>query len=266
MNTPTFPPQARFPAMLRPTSDFQAVRDGRSTGPLFVDIDLSTARSVAAGTALELNIAGNLIYFDQRPSSGVATLYLESDDRGMTPLTVFAGWKAQVPFTRVFIENGAQAGMSLRLVYGVDLDLDPGSGAGVTILNPITVTDQLTSAMVHYYFTGTVPVGNNFATVVIGGSNTPRGVNVKNVYLAGAAGAGGTITLGVLTYQFPGPSSFVTGGNQTYLAVLSNWTTTVQQLCLPMNRRTPPLWWIALFYSATTAVGSVECAVEYETL
>lgn len=260
------PQAARFPGVLQPSSDFGAVRDRRSTGPLYIDVDLSVARSAAAGTQLELNIAGNLIYFDQRPASGFATLYLDEDERGSTPLTVFAGWKARIPFTRVMIENLAQPGLTLRLVYGTDIDLDPGVGAGVSVLNPVTITDALTPATVHHYFTSTVPVGNNFNTIVIGGSSTPRGINVKNVYLAGAAGAGGTITLGVLTYQFPGPTAFVSGANQTYLAVLANWQTTVQQLNVPMNRRTPALWWLALFYSATTAVGSVECAVEYEVL
>jgi hypothetical protein len=266
MNTPTFPPQARFPAMLRPTSDFQAVRDGRSTGPLFVDIDLSTARSVAAGTALELNIAGNLIYFDQRPSSGVATLYLESDDRGMTPLTVFAGWKAQVPFTRVFIENTAQTGNTLRLVYGVDLDLDPGTGAGVTITNPITVIDQIAPVTAHAYLTAAVPVGNQMTGLVVGGGNAPRGTLIKNVYLAGAAGAGGTITLGALAAPFNPFASFGSANNQAYLAVLANWQATVQQVNVTMNRRIPALWWVYVFSSSTVAVGSVECAVEYEYL
>jgi hypothetical protein len=261
-----YPQAARFPGVLQPSSDFQATRDRRSTGPLFVDIPLDTARSVANGTALELNIAGNLIYFDQRPASGFATLYLDEDERGSTGLTVFAGWKGRVPFTRVMIENLAQPGLTLRLVYGTDIDLDPGVGAGVSVLNPVTITDQLTSSTVHYYFSSTVPVGNNFATIVVGGGSTPRGINVKNIYLAGAAGAGGTITLGVLTYVFPGPASFVSGAGQTYLAVLSNWQTTVQQLNVPMNRRTPAAWWLALLYSATTAVGSVECAVEYEIL
>lgn len=266
MDAPIFPPSPRFDAMLRPTSDFQAVRDGRSTGPLFIDVDLSSARTVAGGTALELTIAGNFLYVDQRPNSGFASLYLESDDRGITPLSVFAGWKCQVPFTRVFIENTAQPGNTLRLVYGTDLNLDPGNGAGVTINNPITIIDQVSVTNRHDYFTSTIPVGNNNAGLVVGGGSNPRGTLVKNVYLAGAAGAGGTITIGAVAVPFAGISSFASSPNMCFLAVLANWTTGVQTLNVSMNRRIPPSWWVYVFYSATTAVGSVECAIESEYL
>lgn len=275
MDAPIFPPAPRFDAMLRPTSDFQAVRDGRSTGPLYIDIDLSTARSVAAGTALELTIAGNSFYIDQRPNTGLATAYFESDDRGFTPISIFAGFKARVPFTRIYLENVAQPRAILRIVYGVDIDLEPGTGAGVSILNPITIEDALSTNGQHYYFTGANPVGNNLQ-LAIDVNNFPRGVRIRNVYLAGAAGAGGTITLALFASDQNWAGSFVSSNQAIAFACLSNWQTTVQQLNVPMRLRIPfnsvtmaggqPMQRVWLMYSAATAAGSVECAIDYEGL
>lgn len=268
MTPQPYPPAPRFPAMLQPSSNFQAVRDGRSTGPLYLDIDLATARSAAAGTALELNIAGNVIYFDQLPGSGVATLYFENDDRGMVPITVFAGWKGRVPFTRLFIENTAQTGTRLRLIYGVDIDLDPGTGAGVSVLNPINVQDQIATNARHTYLSvPAVAVGNANTVLLPGGGTPPTSYRVRGIYLSGAAGVGGVLTIGLVAFPSGAwPGTFASSANTIFLGVLTNYGTTVEQLFIPLNRQTPPSWRIAAFYSAAVAVGSAEFGLETEEI
>lgn len=261
-------PQPRFPAMLRPTSDFQAVRDGRQTAPMYVDIDLATARTAGTSTCLELPIAGNVLYFDQRPGSGIATIYLENDDRNDTPLTVFAGFKAKIPFTRIYVENAAQPGLRLRLVYGVDIDLEPGIGAGVSVLNPVAVQELMPPATSSFrHFSLSVPVvaiGNAVTNIHQWNVNT-AGAVVKGCFLSGAAGAGGTLTIGVYVANnaWPGTFASYTSGLR-FLAVLQNYSTTIEQLWVPMNVRIPPSVNLGVFYSAAVATGGAEFGVEWE--
>jgi hypothetical protein len=134
-----------FPGLLTPTTEFSAVRARRRTGPLYYDVDLSSARSLAAGTALVLPLAANSIYIDQRASTGFAVLHFQDDtfNAGNTPVTVFAGFIARVPFTQLIVENAAQPGSTLRIIYGVDLEFIPGTGSGVNILNPINIADVI---------------------------------------------------------------------------------------------------------------------------
>jgi hypothetical protein len=134
-------PEANFPGATPPGSDFAAIRSRQRTRPLFLTIDLSTARSIAAGTALQLPIAGNSIYVDPASSSGVCTAYLEGEDAKATPLTLFPGASFQIGYTYMQIENTAQPGSVLRLLYGVDIDFRPNNSAGVSILNAINVID-----------------------------------------------------------------------------------------------------------------------------
>jgi hypothetical protein len=266
-------PQPRFPGVLAPTSDMQRVRDGRQAGPFYLDIDLGTARSVAAGTALELNISGNFLYMDQRQGSGLATLYLEQDDRGMTPFTVFAGWKAKVAFTRLFVENASQPGAILRLVYGVDLDLDPGIGAGVSVLNPVTIEDSIGANYNHYSLSTAVAVGNN-ASMVIDGATAPRGIRIRHIYLSGAAGAGGTITLAVFATDNFWAAGFATSNRAIAIATLANSTTAIQQISVPLRLRVPfglggpggTLNRLFVFYAASVAVGGCDAGIDYEII
>jgi len=126
------PPGVTFPGFREPIANFDTVRELLQTRPLAVDIDLSTARSFAANTALKLPIAGNSFFIDQKPNSGYATCYVQDENsQGNTPITIYPGAVLRVPFTYLVFENVAQPGLSLRVVYGVDLDFVPALSAGL---------------------------------------------------------------------------------------------------------------------------------------
>lgn len=130
----------------KPTTDFAAVRDGRNSLPLWLDIDLTGARSIAAGSALSINIAGNSFYVDQDTANvGNATVHFQDTNLGASsaPLFVSAGFIANVPFTQILIENTAQAGKRLRIFYGVDINFQAGINASIAISGTVIVASTL---------------------------------------------------------------------------------------------------------------------------
>lgn len=133
----------RFPGFRRPSSDFEAVKTDLQTGLLWKEFDLSTARSIAAGTAEIVKFAGNSIYIDKAADVGNATVIFQ-DDSNLLPPRVFVepGFIARVPWTRLTIENSAQPGKVLRVFYGVDVDFVPGTSAGVQISGVVDVDVQ----------------------------------------------------------------------------------------------------------------------------
>lgn len=119
-----------------PSTDFGAARDDFKTQLLYVDVDLSAARSIAAGSGLRLPIAANFLCVDQKANSGTATAVFQDDGAGRpTPVTLVPGAVFRATFTQLIIENIAQPGQVMRLLYGVDVDLNPGQAFGL----PITV-------------------------------------------------------------------------------------------------------------------------------
>lgn len=126
-------PTPNFPGVLRPSVDFGPILTELRTTPLQLTVDLSTARSGA--TALILPITGNVLYIDNRPGTGTAELVLIDDT--MTPgparITVGPGYVLRAPFRAVAVENSAQAGQSLRIIYGVDIEFAPGQAANVSL-------------------------------------------------------------------------------------------------------------------------------------
>lgn len=127
-------PQVNFPLFDSPSIPFQPVRDLRRSRPLYQDIDLSTARSIAAGTALFINMAGNTFYVDANPADGNASVHFQDTnlDNTSTPFYVTAGFIARIPYTQIAIENVAQAGKKIRIIYGVDLDFTPNTTSTVS--------------------------------------------------------------------------------------------------------------------------------------
>lgn len=118
----------------KPSIDFGAVRDGRRSMPLWLDVDLTNAHSIASGSALSINIAGNSFYVDaDTVNVGVATLHFQDTNLGNSsaPFVAAPGFVANVPFTQILVENAAQAGKRLRIFYGVDLDFRAGVNASV---------------------------------------------------------------------------------------------------------------------------------------
>jgi hypothetical protein len=137
------PPPLAVPGLSRPSDNFQAVRDGRRAEFNYLDVDLSTARSLAASpaSALKLDITGNFLYVDQRMNTGFATVRFNEQTPFAAPITIFGGslWKS--PFTSIFLENSAQPNQTLRLIWGTDLDALPISATGVSILNSVSIVD-----------------------------------------------------------------------------------------------------------------------------
>lgn len=120
--------------LLTASSPFSAVRDGQFTMPRFVDVDLTNARTEQ--TALEIPIAGNVLYCDANPSDG--NCVIEFNDVGRdpgtdTPFYASPGFIANVPYTRIRVYNDAQPGKKIRIVYGVDIPFQPGSVGSLSL-------------------------------------------------------------------------------------------------------------------------------------
>lgn len=123
-----------FPGVGRPSGDIAAVRDGRRSVPLGYLVDLSVAHTIAAGTQITVPLQGNTFMADPLydltglAQAGIARVHFEGEN--VTPydtyVTALPGAIYRVPFTKVTIENYAQAGKFLYIVYGIDLDLVPG--------------------------------------------------------------------------------------------------------------------------------------------
>lgn len=127
----------------RPSTDFAAVRDGRQSMPLYIDVDLTTARSISGNNPLVLNISGNSFYSDQNILQGIATVHFQDTNLGNSsaPITVNPGFIAKVQYTQLLIENAAQPGYRLRLFYGVDVDFQPGTGGLVQVGGTVAIID-----------------------------------------------------------------------------------------------------------------------------
>jgi hypothetical protein len=190
-----------FGGIATPSTDFQAVRDQRRTTPLWFLVDLSTARSIAAGTAAVLNLQGNTFYADPvqdasgNNAAGYATIHFADTSLNPqgTPLTVGPQFIAKVPFTQLLLENIAQAGKFLRIIYGVDIDFSPGLNASVTIGGVVTVAGTL----------GTL------AQVLLGGVNTLQ--TTDRGYTAGANFASSTAIGAATNETIVAPASNTNG-------------------------------------------------------
>lgn len=126
--------------LIQSSTDFRSVRDGRNSPDFYFDVDLSTARSIAAGTALIVNVAGNSFYCDANPGDGNAVVKFQDTnlDRVSTPFYVSPGFIAKIPFTQMLIENVAQPGKKIRIAYGVDVEFFPGSVSQIALTGAST--------------------------------------------------------------------------------------------------------------------------------
>jgi hypothetical protein len=236
-------PAVAFPGVRAPSSDFQGVRDGRRALFFYMDVDLSAARSIAAGTLLNLDLNGNFLYVDQRQNTGFATLHFQDENPAATPITMFAGALWKVPFTRVGIENTAQPGQTLRLIYGVDVDALPISAAGVTVLNALNINDQVNPSCQVAYVQGALTIGGNQVTNVVPAANNPRGLVLRKAELGIAAGAGGSV-YAVLIAALAAPVSII-GSQANAHSIIWGWTNTagVSVINMPFSQRSFPANW-----------------------
>jgi len=130
-----------FPGLRPPSVPFTEVRDRRRAQLQYLDLDLTAARSISGNTAAVLPIAGNFLYIDQDPQNvGFATVrFVDNNSVLDTPIAVGPGSTWKVPFTGLLIENAAQGGKRLRIIYSVDVDAVPGINAQVVINGAVGV-------------------------------------------------------------------------------------------------------------------------------
>lgn len=189
-----------FPGMQRPSTDFDPIRSELRAWPMFREIDLSVSRSLAAGTHLILPIVGNVLYVDQKPNSGFATVNVQDDTRaGNTPITIFSGFLARVPFTQVIFQNDPQPGQFMRLIYGTDIEFLPGVGSGVSVLNAVNVNDIVDPVSQVIRADGALTVGSNQVTQILAPSANLRGFVLDRMDMTlQSAGGGGLIGQNVI--------------------------------------------------------------------
>lgn len=175
-------PAGDFPGYRRPALDFLSVRDQLRALPFYRELDLSVARSIAAGTQEIIELAGNSFYVDPiidasgNAIGGVAVARFEDTrlSAPSTPFTIRDNFNARIPFTRILIENPAQAGKRLRIIYGVDVDFVPGFSASVAIAGNVNSVDQGFTYGASYQ--ATLAPGAGTATVAVA-----PGVNVNGL-------------------------------------------------------------------------------------
>lgn len=126
---------------LRDSAIFSAVRDERLAKLRHVDVALDSARDAGAGTAYDIDVSGDALYIDANPLDGNARMFIQTagNEAGEVPLYVSPGAIFNVPFTRIRIENDAQAGKKLRIVYGVGVDFQPGSVAQLSLAGDVAL-------------------------------------------------------------------------------------------------------------------------------
>lgn len=158
-----------------PSSDFDAVRDGRTSTLKYQDIDLSVARADA--DAFVMNAAGNSFYVDANPSDGVAFIEFQDSAQDSATVQLYAspGFIANLPFTYFKVVNTAQPGKKIRVAYGVDIDFQPGSIAQIAVTNVGGYTSIRPEESTGFF--------NDVSTIV---ANTPITVFTPAVNINGA--------------------------------------------------------------------------------
>lgn len=136
------------PLLKTPSTDFNTVRDGRNSLPLYIDIDLSSARDKSANTQLVIGIAGNSFYADADTTNGgnaVVTFQDTNLGESGAPFFISPGFIANVGFTQLLIENTAQPGKRMRIFYGVDIDFQAGVNSSISISGIVIIGNDKTS-------------------------------------------------------------------------------------------------------------------------
>lgn len=159
------------PLLKTPSSDFAGIRDGRNSLPLYIDIDLTNARSINAKSHLILNIAGNSFFVDADViNGGAGIVHFQDTNLGNSsaPFYVAPGFIANVGFTQLLIENAAQAGKRMRIFYGVDIDFQ----AGVTSSTNTNISNSLPTSKIPVYDAGDIYNGS-YKSLTALAANTP---------------------------------------------------------------------------------------------
>lgn len=180
------------------------LRDNSLAGLAFFPVDLSIARS--GSSALQLtNITGNVLYVDpglpgSPQENAYATLFVNG-----SPLTVTGGFLLLTPFDDIKLENPAQPGKALRIVYGSDIGLTPGAFLNVLQTKSVENIDYTRSSV--YYFSDS-SIAN--ATIIASASNI-GGVVIHRLHAVSTDYNGSFVTVGdfsdpglsVVAFGFP---------------------------------------------------------------
>lgn len=165
--------------LLSPDVNFSQVRDGRRSPIFYYDVDLTSARSIAAGTHLVLPVAGDSFFVDKSPTLvGPATIHFQDTNFGLASAPVYCepGAILNVPFTQLLVENTAQPGKVFRFFYGVSLDFTPGSSSSVSIVGNVSIVPPVLSATFQYDFSGTTG-----AQTLIAPASNPSGIILQTM-------------------------------------------------------------------------------------
>jgi hypothetical protein len=245
--------------IIKGSTDFNRVRDGRNSPDAYFDFDLTTARDEM------INVAGNSFYIDANPEDGNAVVYFQETDnlRGPTPFYVSPGFIARIPFTQIRIRNTSQPGKKIRVVYGVDTDFQPGSVSQVSFAGEVTINDVIASTVQSVGASGAIPIGAN-NSVLLAAGGTPLGINLKSVSLSATAGAASATEVAFIAA--PAPPAGFTGNFVTlgFLRVSNAASANVDEL--NFARLIPPNWGLYARYTASAAIGSFGVQVSYQPL
>jgi hypothetical protein len=190
-------PQPQF-GLSAPTFNFDALIDGTRSTPFVYELDLSTARSFAAGTAVQIKITGNCLLIDSAPDVGNGYVIFEgvqdyTAGQVRAPIYAQPGFVTRLPFANVYVANAAQPGKKLRFIYGVDLDFQMMFPARMAAVEQghdyqATFTSQVALAIgaVETVFT---PAQNVSGAVIWHATQIYQSANITIVNLLAKAGA-----------------------------------------------------------------------------
>ena len=255
-----------------PATDFARTQSQLNTLPFYIDVDLSASRSHTNGSALVVNFTGNSIYVDQRHSSGNASLTFQDTGERPTPIFVQAGFIARLPFTFFSIENDAQPGKTLRVIYGVDVEFSPGTGAGVNVLNAIDQSDYIGPACRSIYQLRADGVGS-YSDILVAGVDNHYGIRVRTISIKSNIGGvnipAGDNTISVYGAPMASPDVNISRSpgillGTLYVAVPAN-TAASGTVFETINKVIPAGW--SLFKNTVCAIGALtESVIDYELL
>ena len=253
----------------KPNSDFNATRDGRLSMPLYLDVDLTTARSITgtgANAALAINISGNSFYVDaDTVNIGVATVHFQdtSLSSASAPFSVAAGFIASVPFTQILIENAAQPSKRLRVFYGVDIDFQAGVNASVAISGRVDLNDVI-GACQFVQRSGVVNIGTLVTQLLAPASNI-NGILVRDVEVTVNSGATGGTTVMVMA-ALTAPMSLASKSSAVILGHIYSFNANTIHMDKSLNRRVPAGWGLFVVEISATVTGSDDLSVSFEVL
>lgn len=216
-------PAPVFPGITAPSTDFAALIDGRRATLFVYELDLSTARSFAAGTAVQLKLTGNTVFVDQASDVGNVTMIFEGvqDDTGpliRPAIYVQPGFIAKIPFANLRVANTAQTGKKLRIFYGVDVDFVPSVNASVAITGNVNAVNYGATYQTSYKST-TLLAANTPDTIFSPGAN----VNGAIVWSAGGFTRGTALGTSFLA-KSSAPTNILDGDPITQVALGENST------------------------------------------